>query len=102
MEIEKKYQFAEYLIDKQFVMIGEKIRFRDIPEDGNILIGKKKVRWYEGYLFKDEIQYEEWKAWMKQELEKFNCGHYLNDIDMIYGLNYRLIPENTKRELTLF
>ena len=48
------------ILNHQFKIIGENVTFEDINEF--VEIGKKKVIWYEHYLFKDKNQYEEWKV----------------------------------------
>lgn len=78
------------ILNHQFKIIGENITFEDINEF--VEIGKKKVIWYEYYLFKDKNQYEEWKEWALKEMEKKNITEKFDKVDMIYGLNYKIKP----------
>lgn len=99
MEIDEKV--AEYLADKQFEIIGEKLKYKDIPEDGLIEINKKKIRWWEYYKFENKQQYEEWKLWALGELRKENIENQFDVIDMTYGLDYK-IPKIVKGQTALF
>lgn len=78
------------ILNHQFKIIGENITFEDINEF--VEIGKKKVIWYEYYLFKDKNQYEEWKEWALKEMKQKNITERFDKIDMIYGLNYKIKP----------
>lgn len=74
------------LLNLQFKMIGENITFEEIPENGMMIIDKKKVHWFKLYKFKDEEQYLKWK----QELYKVEdlTELQLDMIDMVFGLDY--------------
>lgn len=93
MEIEKE---LVRLVDKQFEMIGEKIRLKDIPKDGIITINGKKMYWYEYYKWDSMEEYEKWREWVKKELELIgneNIEYLLNYTDLRYGLVVRYKKE---------
>lgn len=73
------------IIDKQFEIIGEVIRFENIPDDGLIEVGKKKKYWYEHYKFTKE-QEEEWVKWMKSKISGTLLSKKGDYIEMRYGL----------------
>lgn len=73
------------VVDKQFEIIGETIRFKDIPDDGLIQIGKKKVFWYEHYKFKGN-QEEEWVKWMREKIRGTLISKKGDYIELRYGL----------------
>ena len=79
-------------------MIGEKIRFEDLPQDGLIIVNKKKVYWYDHYKWDNMEQYIEWKSWAREQLlilgEK-NTQYVLDYADLRYGLNVRLKKEGS-------
>lgn len=93
MIIEPK--FLEPLVDKQFEILGVKIRCKDIPEDGIIQIGKAKDYWYNIYKFTEE-QEKEWRSYCKEELVRYE-DKYFTKLDLIYGL-----PLSYKKERELF
>ena len=77
------------IVNHQFQIIGVEVKFEDIPEEG-IKVGKKLVKWYDYYFFENEDQYMVWKRWALKELEKINSAHRINEIDMLYGLQYKM------------
>ena len=85
-------KFVESIINKQFEMIGVDFRFKDIPENGILLVDKKKKNWYDVYKFKDVNQYQLWREYLLKQL-KGNESE-ANRIDFKYGLLY----ENKKEE----
>lgn len=89
MELTFKHKIYSSIIDEQFKIIGENIKFKDIPEDGNIEVKKKKMLWYEFYLFSNKEQYLKWKDWAQKELNKVGREKDFDKMDMLYGLNYR-------------
>ncbi len=91
---------VRYLVDKQFEMIGETIRYNDLPEDG-LLGGKKKNYWWDVYKFQSKKQYEEWKSWALSELEKNGDEDKFDVIDMTWGMNYT-IQKIKEGQLELF
>lgn len=93
MIIEK--ELVKY-VDKQFEMIGEKVRIKDIPSNGIITINEKKMYWYEYYKWENTEQYNEWRQWMKKELELIGnekIEYILNYTDLRYGLTVRYKKE---------
>lgn len=89
MEIPKG---LEDILNKQFKIIGyDEITFKDFTEEGTLEVKKKEKYWYEVFQFKDYNQYLEWKNEAKPIIEK--KGHKFDEIDMIYGLNYKMKKE---------
>lgn len=82
----------ETLINKQFEMIGVTFRLADIPEDQMILVGKKKVAWYDYYKFDTCEQYEEWKKFIVDAL-RGNMKE-ANMIDFQFGMVYKYKKES--------
>jgi len=70
-------------------MIGEKITFTDIPEDGMVTIGKKKMKWYEYYLFTEAQEQE----WCKEQVKDYLLPIDFFKLHMVYGFNRRYIKE---------
>lgn len=75
-------------------MLGIKMRFSDIPEDGLVESGKKKKDyWYNVYKFTEE-QEKEWRDWALEELRKA-CSddkrvmEVFREVDMHYGFVIR-------------
>lgn len=89
------------IINYQFKVIGEDIIFKDIPEGGEIIIGKKKKMWYDVYQYKNEEQYLQWKIWALEELEKGQHSDKFDTLDMIWGLHIAF-PKTEKPQLELF
>lgn len=85
-------KMAEKLVNHQFKILGEKMTFEEIPEDGIVRIGKKKVRWYEHYLFTEE-QEKEWRDWCKEQVKDCHVEVDMFMIDMVYGFNRRYKKE---------
>jgi hypothetical protein len=101
----KRTEIVKRVVNKQFEMIGEEFRIKDLTEHPIIeLKVKKKVKtvyWYEYYLFKDENQYLEWRKWAEEELKREGYGtKEIVEIDLLYGMNYKL--DKTKGQLDLF
>jgi hypothetical protein len=95
-------KFAAFYIDKQFEMIGEKFRYKDIPPDLMIEVGKKKMYWFEYYKFRDEAQWQEWRDWARDYMIKdgiLNHESVLNDLDLVYGMLYKIPKEKGQGEL---
>ncbi len=80
------------LVDHQFKMIGVKMSFLDLPEDEIITVGKKKMKWYDYYLFTEE-QEQEWREWCKKEVMDSPYPVDLFMVDMVYGFRRRIIKE---------
>lgn len=83
MEIEKD-KILTKIVDKQFEILGVKMKFSDIPESG-LVDGKK---WYNVYKFTEEQELK-WKEWALKELEE-ECDEkqakeIFRELDMIYG-----------------
>ena len=93
-------EIYDQIINHQFKMIGEKVDYKDFPEDGFITINKKKIKWYDYYQFKDQAQYEEWKEWALEILEEEGMLKEMYHIDMKYGMNFKIKKE--KGQLDLF
>lgn len=73
-------------------MIGEKITFEDIPEDGMIKVGKKKVMWWDYYLFTEE-QEKQWREWCKEKAKDCLIPVDMFKVDMVYGFRTRYKKE---------
>ena len=78
------------VMDKQFEILGVKVRFDDIPDDGLVEVGKKKKEWYNVYKFTEE-QEEEWKKWAQEEIakvieDKEKARKLLMKYELLYGL----------------
>lgn len=80
-------KFIEKLIDKQFEMIGVEYRYKNIAEDGMVMIDKKKKNWYDVYKFKDCKQYEEWRKYILEQLK--GNEKEANKLDFHYGMVYK-------------
>lgn len=91
MKVEFLNKRIEYIINRQFKIIGLDIKFSDIEE--LVEVGKKKIPWYEHYLFDTKEQYEEWRDWAKRELSEKDIDEDFTKIDLIYGLNYKIKKE---------
>lgn len=69
-------------------MLGIQKEFSGIPESGEVLVGKKKLPWYEVYKF-TEAQEEEWRTWARDELQKVydnkEAERWLMFIELVYG-----------------
>jgi hypothetical protein len=87
--------------DKQFEILGEKIRFEDIPDDGLVtyVVGKKEKKdyWYNVYKFTEE-QEEKWQNWAKKELRKvcadeIHLAEVFRELDLLYGFVRRYTRE---------
>lgn len=104
MTDQQELNLVSYIVNEQFKMLNEKISYEDIPDDGYLEIGKKKIRWYEYYKFKDEQQYLTWKAFAIKELTKYNLQKKFDLIDMTYGLDYKRIGSevNKKGQIEMF
>lgn len=75
------------VINHQFKILGLTDTFADIPEDGMIQIGKKKVIWYEYYHFTED-QEKEWRDWAKERLKNNPWElKYFDFIDLRYGFS---------------
>lgn len=94
MEIEPNY--LTRIADKQFEMLGSKIRFNDIPEDGVVVVDKKKQYWYDAYKLTEE-QEQEWMNWAYEELKKMQAEEDFMYLNTRYGMVRRY-----KREGELF
>lgn len=55
-------QIREQIINKQFEIIRSKDRIKDIPEDGVVIVGKKRKWWHDVYLFTEEEE-KQWLEW---------------------------------------
>lgn len=94
------------VLDKQFEMLGVKIRFSDIPDSGVVSYtdGKKEKKdyWYNVYKF-TEKQEKEWKEWAREELRRNFCAdeEHLNRVFMNLELRYGFVIRY-KKEGELF
>lgn len=85
------------IANKQFEMIGVKLKFADIPDSGVITVGKTKDYWYNIYKFTEQ-QEKEWRDWARQEMaETFseseeNQKDILMYLELRYGFTIRYIP----------
>lgn len=105
MTEQQEANLLSFIINRQFELIGEQITYEDLPDDGVITIGKKKIRWYEHYLFRDEDQYLAWKAFAISELTPHNLQKKFDLIDMTYGLDYKRslgVVANKKGQIEMF
>lgn len=55
-------KIREVIINRQFEIINSPVRIGDIPEDGMVLVNKKKVWWHNVYRFTEE-QEKKWRKW---------------------------------------
>lgn len=90
------------IINHQFKMIGEKITYDELPETGEIVVGKKKMNWWDYYMFKDEEEYLKWKNWAIALLKVKGMENKFDIIDMTYGLKYRLPQTQKEGQMALF
>lgn len=88
----------EEILNKQFKIIGENITFDDIPESGVFIEGKKEINWFERYKFSSYEQYLKWRK--EAEPIIISKGHKFDEVDMLYGLNYKYIK--TGDQVSLF
>jgi hypothetical protein len=72
------------IINRQFEMIGEKIRFEDIPDDELITVGRKKIYWYNHFKFTEE-QEKEWVKWMRNTIKGTSLHNRGDFIELRYG-----------------
>ena len=66
--------------------------FLDIPENEEISVGKKKIKWYDYYFFTEE-QEKEWIEWCREEVKNSPYPVDLFTVDMVYGFRRRLKKE---------
>jgi len=86
------------IINKQFSMIGEKMTFQELPEDGIIEVGGKKKEWYNHYKWESIEQYQEWRKWAGEKLKSLGesaATYLLNYADFRYGFIIRIKKEGT-------
>lgn len=104
MEILHKNPIINRIINEQFRRIGyDNIKYEDLPEDGILEFKKKKIKWWEYYLFKDEEQYISWKEWAINLMKEHNIPpNKFPIIDMTYGLNYKLPQTQKEGQMKLF
>lgn len=77
-------------------MIGEKMTFEELPQDGVLTVGKKKMNWYEHYKWDSMEQYEEWRKWARNEMKILGekaSESALNYADFRYGFTVRYKKE---------
>lgn len=89
------------IVDQQFKLIGENMTYDALPEyveDKK----KKKIKWWDYYMFKDEEQYLKWKEWAIAQLKEHNMEKDFDTIDMTYGLNYRMVETQKEGQMALF
>jgi hypothetical protein len=88
MEIEGPDQLTPVL-NKQFEMLGLKMKFSDLPEDGIVQNGKKKDHWYNVYKFTEE-QETEWREWAWERLKGLeNANYWMIYAELRYGFAVR-------------
>lgn len=95
MILNLKNKVYEKIIDEQFIIIKEKITYRDIPENGLINIGKKSILWYNHYKFQNKEEYIQWKDWAIKELNKLGRSNEFTILDLTFGLNYHIKKEGS-------
>lgn len=89
------------LANKQFEIIGEKMKFSDIPDNGVVTykVGKKEKTdyWYNVYKF-TEAQEEQWRNWALAELRKL-CSEeeVVKNIFREFELLYGFVTRYTKK-----
>lgn len=79
------------VMNKQFEMLGVKVRFEDIPDDGLVEVGKKKKEWYNVYKFTED-QEDKWREWAEKEIakvieDKETARKLLMKYELVFGLN---------------
>ena len=81
----------EKIVEKQYEMIGENVKFSDIKDEIEIVVGKKKkkIRWFDHYKFKDEEQYLKWRNWAIEKLKENEEEDLINEVDMVFGIDYK-------------
>lgn len=80
------------ILNKQFKMIGEKMTFEDLPQDGIITVNGKKKYWYEHYKFDSFEQEKEWRDWSYKQLELMgeqNAKTIMDYAELRYGFTVR-------------
>lgn len=89
------------IVDKQFEILGEKMTFSEIPEDGIVtyMVGKKEKKdyWYNVYKFTEE-QEKQWQEWAKKQLKKVcadevHLAEVFRELDLLYGFVRRYKKE---------
>ncbi len=88
------------IANKQFQMIGEKLKFEDIPDTGVVSykVGKKDKTdyWYNVYKLSEE-QEREWYNWAWEELSKHGTEKEIRDIfvklNLLYGFSVKYKKE---------
>lgn len=79
------------IVNKQFEMIGEKVRFEDIPDDGIVTIDGKKKKWYDVYKFTEDEE-KEWREWSMKKLGilgQENARKIMDYAELRYGFCIR-------------
>lgn len=84
------------IADKQFEILGVKMKFSEIPEHGVVtyMDGKKEKKdyWYNVYKFTEE-QEEEWRKWAREEISKEwieeEAERVFRHMDLCYGFVIR-------------
>lgn len=89
------------LANKQFEILGMKIKFSDIPDNGVVTYkdGKKEKKdyWYNVYKFTEE-QEKQWRDWALAELRKI-CSEeevtrsVFRELELLYGFSIRYIKK---------
>lgn len=88
-------------MDKQFEILGERMKFADIPESGIVTYkeGKKEKKdyWYNVYKLTEEEE-AKWHDYMLTELEKFcaddvHLERVFQHLDLCYGFVRRYKKE---------
>ena len=77
-------------------MIGEKMTFEELPEDGIITVNGKDVEWYHYYKWDSMEQYEKWLEWAREQmfiLGEKNMEIALRYADFRYGFTVRYKKE---------
>lgn len=89
------------VVNEQFKIIGEKMTYECLPEFVEIGKTKKKIKWWEYYLFENQAQYLKWKEWGKAIMKEGEMEKMFDLLDMTYGLNYRMIETPKAGQLAL-
>jgi hypothetical protein len=88
MDIEGPDQLLP-ILNKQFEMLGLKIKFSDLPEDGIVQNGKRKDNWYDVYKFTEE-QEAEWRKWAWDQVKGMkDMDYWMTYAELRYGFVVR-------------
>ena len=78
-------------------MVGSSLTFKTLPEDGIIVVGKRKMLWWTYWKFDDETQWKAWREWGEKVLKEEgneNIESDMNYIDLRWGMSYKVKKES--------